>query len=314
MKVGEGAPVSTTIELRRLDRASAAAMAVHTICAKSVYAPITVGEGVFQFSRVYRPRWATVSGWVLTVGLLGAGYWLLLIKRTETCTMWVSEDRATVRVILAGGLLPEVFERLCSAFDAVESTAGSSSDVNDSERVALDKDDALLPSRVFRSFPTPKPAVIDLVAFERDEIDHDPPDRPPPVPPPTVLDLPEVRFDTGERVRVMGVIYVGRDPMHCDANGRAVERIAVADASGTVAKTHFAMGADLGGLWVEDLFSATGTAVGTDLQSARPARPLEHTAVAAGETIFFGNLSALVLAADDRAVASLAASGPSSRV
>jgi hypothetical protein len=63
------------------------------------------------------------------------------------------------------------------------------------------------------------------------------------------------------------------------------------------------MGADLAGLWVEDLFSDTGTAVGVDAQSARRARPLERTAVSAGEKIFFGDLSALVLASD-RAVAS----------
>ena len=321
-KAGAGRTISTTIELRRLDRAAAAALAVRTISAHDAYTSTTVGEGVYQFSRAYRPRWASISGWVLTIGLLGAGYWLLLIKRTEACTMWVTEDRATVRVILAGGLLPDVYEQVLGAFDEIEQTAGTSSEVNDPERAAFTGDDQLS-ARVFRSAPRVPPAVIDLNALQREEAEAeaaaktevDPFTFPtPPVPPPAiVMDLPEVRFETGEHVRVMGVVYVGRDPMHIDANGNEVEWLAVADATGTVAKTHFAMGANRHGLWVEDLFSATGTAVGVDAQSARKTKPLERVQVAIGETIFFGDLSALVLEHDDAAT-SVSAFRPSSRV
>jgi hypothetical protein len=313
VQTGAGTRVSTTIELRRLDRVSAAAMAIGTISANGTYEATTVGEGVYQFSRVYRPKWATICGWALTIGLLGAGYWVLLIKRTEACTMWVTEDRATVRVVLAGALLPNVYERVCSAFDEVEGTRGPSSEVNDSEGAAFDKGDDLLAPRVFRTSLTLAPAEIDLTADEPDEIDLVPPVRAP-TPSSTVLDLPEARFETGEQIRVMGTVYVGRDPMHHDANGRAVERLAVADPTGTVAKTHFVMGANLGGLWVEDLFSTTGTSVGVDAQNARNARPLERIAVSPGQKIFFGDLSALVLAADDRASASVAPFNPSSRV
>ena len=224
MRAGAGTTDSTTIELRRLDSATAAAIAVRTICANTAYKSTTVGEGVYQFTRVYRPKWATISGWVLTIGLLGAGYWLLLIKRTEACTMWVSEDRATVRVILAGGLLHDVHDLLCSAFDEVESTAAPSSDFNQSER---GESDDLLPLRAFRSLPVVTPVgqhAIDLVALERDEIDrveidHRVPDRSPTQRRAPVLDLPEVQFETGEQVRVMGVVYVGRDPWHRDASG-----------------------------------------------------------------------------------------------
>jgi hypothetical protein len=313
VQAGAGTTVSTTIELRRLDRVSAAALAIGTISANDTYKSTTVGEGVYQFSRVYRPRWATISGWALTIGLLGAGYWLLLIKRTEACTMWVSEDRATVRVVLAGALLAEVYERMCGAFDEVEGTPGPSSEVNDPENAAFDTGDDLLPSRVFRASLTVTPAEIDLTADEPDEIDLVAPVRPP-TPPRAMLDLPEVRFETGEQIRVMGMVYVGRNPMHHDANGRAIEWLAVADPTGTVAKTHFAMGANLGGLWVEDLFSTTGTSVGVDAQNARRVRPLERTPVSAGEKIFFGDLSALVLAGDDRASASATPFDSSSRV
>jgi hypothetical protein len=311
-QAGSGTTVSTTIELRRLDRVSAAATAIGAICANGTYKSTTVGEGVYQFSRVYRPKWATITGWALTIGLLGAGYLLLLIKRTEACTMWVTEDRATVRVVLAGTLLPAVYERIGNAFDEIEGTSGPSSEVNDSE-VAFDNGDDLLASRVFRTSPTLTPTVIDLTADEPDEIDVVKPVLAP-TPSSTVLDLPEVRFETGEQIRVMGMVYVGRDPMHHDANGRAIEWLAVDDPTGTVAKTHFAMGANLGGLWVEDLFSTTGTSVGVDAQTARRARPLERTAVFAGEKIFFGDLSAFVLAAGDRAPASVAALDPSSWV
>ena len=182
-RLGAGTTISTTIELRRLNPVSAAAIAVRTIASNDGYKSTTVGEGVYQFSRVYRPRWATISGWVLTIGLLGAGYWLLLIKRTEACTMWVSEDRATVRVILAGGLLPDVYEQLRSAFDEVECTPGPSSDVNESERGGFDELDDVLPSRAFRSLPTVTPGVIDLNARSAGEFDRArsrqerPPDR-----------------------------------------------------------------------------------------------------------------------------------------
>jgi hypothetical protein len=314
VQVGGGTLVSTTIELRRLDRVSAAAVAIAAISANDTYRSATVGEGVYQFSRVYRPRWATISGWALTIGLLGAGYWLLLIKRTEACTMWVTEDRATVRVVLAGILLPDVYERLCNAFEEVEGTAGPSSEVNDSENARFDGDD-LLASRVFRSSPTLSTTVIDLTADDPDVTDEIDLRAPVAAPAPSaVLDLPEVRFAGGEQIRVMGLVYVGRDPMHHDANGRAIEWLAVEDPTGTVAKTHFAMGANLGGLWVEDLFSSTGTSVGVDAQTARRVRPLERMAVRPGETIFFGDLSALVLADGDRASASGARFDPSSRV
>jgi hypothetical protein len=116
-----------------------------------------------------------------------------------------------------------------------------------------------------------------------------------------VLDLPAVRFENGEEVRVMGVVYVGRDPMQTDASGKTVERFAIADPTGTVAKTHFAMGASLTGLWVEDLYSANGTSVGVDASSARRVRPLERIPVAINERIFFGDLSAVVLPVGDHA-------------
>ncbi len=316
MRAGAGTTDSTTIELRRLDSATAAAIAVRTICANTAYKSTTVGEGVYQFTRVYRPKWATISGWVLTIGLLGAGYWLLLIKRTDACTMWVSEDRATTRVILAGGLLHDVHDLLCSAFDEVECTAAPSSDFNQSER---GESDDLLPLRAFRSLPVVTPVEIDLVALERDEIDrveidHRVPDRSPTQRRAPVLDLPEVHFETGEHVRVMGIVYVGRDPMHRDASGTVVEWLAVGDPNGTVSRTHFAMGANLAGLWVEDLYSTNGTAVGVDAGSARRLRPLERIAVSAGEKIFFGDASALVLSDDDRAAASVSLSSPSARV
>jgi hypothetical protein len=287
-------------------------MAIRTISANGTYTSTTVGEGVYQFSRVYRPRWATIGGWILTIGLLGAGYWILLIKRTEACMMWVTEDRATVRVILAGGLLPDVFERVCAEFDEVELVTGPSAEVNEPGHAAFDKSDDLRASRVFRAAPPAAPAVIDLVGLEREEAEEWTFPTPPPKPV-VVMDLPEVRFETGEHVRVMGVVYVGVDPMHIDANGKEVEWLAITDATGTVGKTHFAMGANLAGLWVEDLFSASGTSVGADAESATRIKPLDRVHVPIGDKIFFGALSAVVLPHDD-ALTSVSAFRPSSRV
>ena len=319
-RLGAGTTVSTTVELRRLNSVSAAAVAVFTIASKGAYKSTTVGKGVYQFSRVYRPRWATISGWFFTIGLLGAGYWILLIKRTEACTMWVSEDRATVRVTLAGRLLPEAYAQLRSAFDALECTTGPSSDVNEPERGAFDASDDMLPYRPFRSQRTVTPAVIDLHTIELEEIVVGEDVLAEEVRAPVrsraaVMDVPVVEFDTGERVRVMGVTYVGRDPMHTDANGTVIERFAVAGANDRVSKTHFAMGASVKGLWVEDLFSPTGTSVGVDAQSATRIRPMERVLVPPNERIFFGDQSAVVLPAvyDDSEVG-LPRSSPSARV
>jgi len=233
--------------------------------------------------------------------------------------MWINEDRASVRVILAGGMLPEVYEQLWSAFDEIEGTAGPSTDVNESERGTFDRNDDVLPPRTFRSQTAALPPVIDLAALEREEIELRAAERPPTSPLVPVMDLPEVRFESGEQVRVMGVIYVGRDPMRIDANGTVVERFAVADATDTVNKTHFAMGASLSGLWVEDLFSTTGTSVGADALSARRVKPMERVPVAISERIFFGEQSAVVVVDRDRAMprrsdAAVPVSTPSSRV
>ena len=76
----------------------------------------------------------------------------------------------------------------------------------------------------------------------------------------------------------------------------------------------FAMGATLAGLWVEDLYSTNGTAIGVDASSARRLRPLERIAVPAGEKIFFGDLSAVVLTDADRAARNVPLSRPSARV
>ncbi len=311
-RAGAGAGVSTTIELRRLDRVSAAELAVRTICGTEIYRSSTLGDGVYQFTRVYRPKWATVTGWALTVGLLGAGYWILLIKRTEACTMRVSEERASVRVILTGKLLRDVYLKLQRSFEELEAALVPSSELNETERGG---DDDFLPVRSLRpTLVTERDGLIDLVALERAESEREPTRRRRRRGADRVLELPEVQFENGDRVRVMGVVFVGRDPVRRDADGRAVEWFRVDGATGAVSETHFALRAHLGEIMVEDQYSATGTLVGSDPQTARRVRPLERVIVPAGDKIFFGDQVAVVVTDDERAGRSAHPPGASARV
>lgn len=280
--------VSETIELRRVDRASVERLTAEAITGDGTYVWSEVGDHVFQSSRVFRPRWATVTGWVFTVGLLGAGFWLFLIKRTETCTFIVAEERARVKLTLTGALLPEARDRLQQVLTEAEGSRSVNVDA-----------DVVLP-------PPPTGAEIDLtrhvVALTQSELSS----------PPANVGRPQfgVRFADGERVRLAGVVFVGRDPIPFDDAGREVGTVMLADRTGTVSKTHFAVGSGSAGPWVEDLHSTNGTAIGTHVATARRLVPGERVAVRAGETIFFGDLTAEVLADIDRVVGSAPPSGP----
>jgi hypothetical protein len=289
-----GTPISETIELRRIDRAVAASLVIDTISADKRYTACVRGDHAYQFSRVYRPKWATVAGWVFTVGLFGAGFWLFFIKRTETCTVAVSEARAIVQVTLTGGLLPDVHDQLLQVLEHAE---GAGSALGGAEMVLPARS---LPTRI--ALPEER-AAGDIELTERET--HSDPFTPPSL---------EVHFGTGERIRVRGTVFVGRDPIRIDDTSRIVETLALADPTGTVSKTHFAIGAGQAGLWVEDLHSTNGTAVGTHVETARRLTPGDRVAVTVGQTIFFGDLSADVRAGDDdRVVGSLPPSGPTSR-
>lgn len=85
---------------------------------------------------------------------------------------------------------------------------------------------------------------------------------PRPAVPPVAARLPVwIVLDSGARAEVRGVVVLGRAP----ASSGAPDEIALAvpDSTRSLSRTHARVGLDEAGVWVEDLFSANGSAITT---------------------------------------------------
>jgi Protein of unknown function (DUF2510)/FHA domain len=100
-------------------------------------------------------------------------------------------------------------------------------------------------------------------------------------------------FDDGQRTQMRGAIVVGRDPMHLPQTPGA-ELVSVADSTMSVSKTHFAIGPDAAGVWVEDVGSANGTSVAAPSGEEFNLIPGARMAVPVGSTVQFGERSVRV--------------------
>lgn len=100
-------------------------------------------------------------------------------------------------------------------------------------------------------------------------------------------------FDTGDEVRVDGLVVVGRDPAY--GPGESGRLMPINDPDFSISKTHLALGADADGVWVMDRHSLNGTVIarsGGDVLC--PAG--ERVYVRPGESVFFGQRSFTVRA------------------
>jgi hypothetical protein len=285
-----GIGVSETLELRRVTIGQVGEVVASEFAAGG-YESSEITVNTLQFSRVFRPRWALVSGCIFTIVGLGTGLWLFLIKRTETCLVVISDDQAMVKVTVTGQLLASVLEELRAALQRVDcSASGGAVACVDAGLIAPPVAGVVeFPGSV--SIPD---SVIDLrggAIAERERTV----DRPQAVP--SAL-LAAVRFDDGETIIVDRLIVVGRDPSSTAFADGPVLRIAIGDPTSTVSKTHFLMGTNGAGLWIEDLHSTNGTAVGTHPATARELVPGERVAIAPGDVIWFGDRRADVVASD----------------
>jgi hypothetical protein len=100
-------------------------------------------------------------------------------------------------------------------------------------------------------------------------------------------------FDDGQRTQIRGAIVVGRDPVHL-AQTSGAELVSVADSTMSVSKTHFAIGPDPSGVWVEDVGSANGTSVAAPSGEEFNLIPGARMAVPVGSTVHFGERSVRV--------------------
>ena len=103
--------------------------------------------------------------------------------------------------------------------------------------------------------------------------------------------------DTGDRERVDAVLVVGRAPTAEQSGQRAVT---VADPDRSLSRSHFRVGPDPDGAWVQDAFSSNGTTVRPPGGRPRALEPGVRTPVAAGSSVTAGDRTFTVLAPDPR--------------
>lgn len=98
----------------------------------------------------------------------------------------------------------------------------------------------------------------------------------------------ELVFDNGLRTSVSSPVIVGRQPGPVPAHPDA-EVFKYDDPSRMVSKSHFVVGRDEVGAWVEDLASANGTIVVDSSGSERVLEPHQRTRVDVGVTVRFAD-------------------------
>lgn len=105
--------------------------------------------------------------------------------------------------------------------------------------------------------------------------------------------VPQIVFDSGQRVSLSTAVVVGRVPV---AQGHlpGAQLVAFDDASLSVSATHFAIGHDAGGVWFEDLGSTNGSAVVDGSGGSQVARAGARVYVPRGGQVQFGECSLTV--------------------
>lgn len=123
----------------------------------------------------------------------------------------------------------------------------------------------------------------ELEAFRRGEA---PPQVAAPKPP-VMAPVWTIRFDTGDALRLSAVTVIGRDPSPGAIDG-GVDVHPLADPSMSVSKSHFAVGPQPDGVWVEDLGSVNGTIVVTEGGFEMSVAPGQRLPILPGTTVRFG--------------------------
>ena len=95
-------------------------------------------------------------------------------------------------------------------------------------------------------------------------------------------------FDDGQKISVDGAVVVGRNPSPV-ASAPGAQLHAISDTTMTVSKTHFAIGVNEAGTWVEDHGSSNGTAIVDSNGSERDVSAGQRVVVPLGASIRFGD-------------------------
>jgi hypothetical protein len=274
--------------------------------ASSDYRVTSVASDKFEFTRKYRPIWATVMGIAMIPILIGVAL-LVFIRRTESWSATIEADHRTTQVYINGLLQASARSALIETLAGPPVTADvrrfarPASEQRGIDRIATPMSiaESVQPARRWVPLPfevTDNSLVPHSLATDLgDLIDAVPGDAAPAMasrPSPagaTILrshlndesaqpGTPAVAvvLDSGERRVVSGPLVIGRAPVGTPTFAGA-DLIAVDDQGRSVSKTHFGIRFDEGTVVVVDLESTNGTRVtladGRTVQ-VEPQRPL----------------------------------------
>lgn len=239
-----------------------------------VYRLVVAGDGTYQFVRSYRPLWARILAGITAVPLLGGGLLFLLVRRSEACTISVTPGPRGAMVGLNGTILPLSRDVLRAALSRLE------------HRPHLTTEHPLpSPSLASSVGASPHAAVDDVQEATMHR------SQPGPLRPLTVTTQPVdaiLVFDSGQVVPLTTTVLVGRDPAPMSAADTNAQLASIADETFSISKTHFAVGLDEAGLWIEDRNSTNGTAVFGAAGERETLLPGERRQLPLGAVVSFG--------------------------
>lgn len=294
--MSNGEPVPTTRLVIRSDSVVDASASLLDVCARLGYTVVELKAGEFRVARTRRPRWATVLAILLApVALLGL--LLLLVKRTDSCTVCITDRR---------GLWGDIVGSVDSAFvDALkvewgvtpETGVGADGSIawdkfhlsdDDQRQPQIDLDRTVVVPREVISTQLDEPddgMSVDIADADGPTIVAPRHHAPPPLAAHFALTTPDGRY-----LRIAPGFAIGRDPAD-DPSFPGVSRLAIADAS--LSKSHATIAEQDGVLWVHDRHSTNGTAIVVDGRTT-PCRPSVPEAVPPGASIVLGDVILLI--------------------
>ena len=238
------------------------------------YTVVASGPNRFRMARTYRPKWALIVA-VATAAFVGLGLLFLLVKRTETGDVVVSEDRAGVRLRLTGALQQPVIDALRESLGATASSpapvATTSFQGPAGATVAPYQSAAVAAPSVPAYQPSAQPLVQPAAVQQR-----------------TVQ--PMLMLADGRPIDVGSGGVLGRDPTG-DPAVPGAQLHAIADQS--LSKTHLSFGPLPNGVWVLDHHSTNGTVVSANGVST-PCTPGTRVEAPFGAKVLAGDVALVV--------------------
>jgi hypothetical protein len=277
-----GVAVHTIVDVPGRSGAEVSGVVAATISADPAYEMAPVGPDTYQLVRTYRPTWALAAA-IAGAVVFGLGILFLLVRRTESCTLVVTDGATGATIALTGALLPGRVESLREALERGPAPSAAPEPQPSGPTPVPASPEAVSPPLILTGGAV---GVAEETVMARPRVEA-----------PTTRSSPlAVRLHDGRLVSLQGRVLVGRDPAPGSGDStQSVQLVAVADPQMRVSKTHLAIGVRGGEVWVEDLHSTNGTTVeqpgGTSLAVA-PGAPVS---LRPGSVVHFGGLRAEVV-------------------